>query len=97
MIPISLDNLSNLEKLFLRNNRLSGSIPPFSNLKNLRGIYLTNNNLSGPIPESFVSLIALSNLYLSEGNPGLCLPLSLQDWAEGIREDSDVWGLRDCN
>ncbi len=51
-IPAELGNLSALEFLGLRDNRLEGSIPPeLGDLSNLREVDLIGNEISGCIPE----------------------------------------------
>ena len=109
-IPESLGNLINLEYLFFRNNFLSGPIPEsFGNLRNLNNLDLRNNNLTGPIPESLSNLEryrrgrgnVIFQFWLSEGNPNLCLPISLYDWVEELprraNRTNDVHDLPDCN
>ena len=111
-LPESLGNLTNLVELDLRYNELTGAIPEsLGNLTNLVNLNLRYNNLSGPIPESLTNLTNLGRyrrgflvlgLWLAAGNPGLCLPVSLYDWAQGLDRKgiSDVWdgpGLSDCN
>ena len=57
MIPEEIDNLSNLERLYLDNNQLSGEIPEtIGNLFNLERLYLHENNLSGDVPLSLLQL-----------------------------------------
>ena len=110
-IPKSLGNLTNLVELNLSWNYLTGSVPEsLGNLTNLVNLNLRYNNLSGPIPESLTNLtnlgryrrgILVLGLWLAAGNRGLCLPVSLYDWAQGLDRKgiSDVWdpGLSDCN
>jgi len=63
---LELGNLSNLIKLYLHQNELSGSIPSeLGNLSNLESLILSYNNLSGNLPSE---LSNLSNLTLLEVN-----------------------------
>ncbi|EFJ34875.1 hypothetical protein SELMODRAFT_438852, partial [Selaginella moellendorffii] len=61
-IPESLNRLSLLSRLSLRNCELSGSIPDFSNMTRLVFIDLSFNQLTGVIPSSLASLPSLENL-----------------------------------
>ena len=50
-IPKEIENLTNLQNLFLDNNLLSGDIPiEMCNLTNLHTLYLSVNNLSCEMP-----------------------------------------------
>jgi predicted outer membrane repeat protein len=64
-IPSNLNNLTNLEYLYLHNNRFSGPIPDISKLNNLTELLLQNNQLDGEIPPSLVQLANLTRLDLS--------------------------------
>ena len=87
-IPFELGNLTNLTRLSLGNNQLSGSIPvELGNLTNLTRLWLGNNRLSGPIPVELGNLTNLTELYLS-GYSVLCLPESLQSWAQALSGDA---------
>ena len=68
-IPSTLQQLSNLEVLFLRVNSLSGPIPGwFSGLSNLRVLDLSQNALTGSIPADIGRLSLLTNFGLND-NP----------------------------
>ncbi|KAL8512489.1 hypothetical protein ACS0TY_018820 [Phlomoides rotata] len=56
-IPDEIGNLSNLVRLELQLNELSGIIPPtFRHLHKLQGLHLSNNNLEGLVPEDLCDL-----------------------------------------
>ncbi len=63
-------NISNLTKLILSYNNLTGTIPPnFAKLTKLRQLSLDHNNLVGEIPEAiYRSLIRASGLDFSYNN-----------------------------
>ena len=64
-MPSELGSLSNLERLLLSGNRLSGSIPSeLGNLSNLEWLSLRRNQLSGPIPSELGNLSKLTLLFL---------------------------------
>ena len=64
-----MGNLSNLERLDLGSNALSGPIPSsLGNLSNLKSLSLDGNALSGPIPSSLGNLSNLELLRL-DANP----------------------------
>jgi Leucine-rich repeat (LRR) protein len=62
-LPPEIGNLSNLQGLYLGNNRLSNLPPEIGNLSNLIALYLNNNQLSH-IPNEIDSLINLRELIL---------------------------------
>ena len=56
---------SNINNISLRNNNLTGSIPPeLGNLTNLTWLYLDQNHLTGPIPSELSNLTNLIGLFL---------------------------------
>ncbi|KAL8499034.1 hypothetical protein ACS0TY_022119 [Phlomoides rotata] len=64
-IPNDIGNLTNLLRLDLQQNDLSGIIPPtFTHLHTLHGLYLNNNNLEGLVPENLCDLHNLVELDL---------------------------------
>lgn len=65
--------LTQLERLILRFNNLSGSIPDFSNLQNLNTLDLSRNNITGNIP-NFSNLPNLNTLNLSINNLAGTIP-----------------------
>jgi Leucine-rich repeat (LRR) protein len=75
-INTSLDNMVNLQSLYLNNNRLSGSIPNFT-LPNLQFFVLSGNQLSGTMPNfnlPSLKMIDHDNNQLSGSIPNLNLP-----------------------
>ena len=64
---VRTDDNGRVTRLLLRENQLSGEIPPeLGNLANLEDLYLSANELSGEIPPEFGNLVNLEDLYLSE-------------------------------
>ena len=63
-IPASLNRLTSLRALVLRDNELTGPIPDLSALTDLRSLTLVGNKLNGPLPASLPSLISLTQFYL---------------------------------
>ena len=56
-IPVELENLANLENLYLHNNQLSGEVPNiFHEMNNLVHLTLFENQLSGNVPESLCNI-----------------------------------------
>ncbi|KAL8499046.1 hypothetical protein ACS0TY_022128 [Phlomoides rotata] len=64
-IPNDIGNLTNLVRLDLQQNDLSGIIPPtFTHLHTLQGLYLNNNNMEGLVLENLCDLHNLVELDL---------------------------------
>ena len=83
-LPTELGGLANLRVLYLGGNELSGTLPTeLGGLTNLEQLYLSSNELSGTVPLSFVELSQL-RWFRFEENAGLCLPVDLVAWYEGI-------------
>ena len=62
-----MGDLSNLTRLFLDANRLTGPIPPeLGNLSNLTRLFLDANRLTGPIPPELGNLSNLTHLFLDD-------------------------------
>ena len=77
-IPSSLGNLSNLERLTLWSNQLTGTIPSsLGNLSNLEWLYLNGNQLAGEIPSSLGNLSNLTDLGLNGNQLAGEIPSSL--------------------
>ena len=78
IIPLELENLSNLQQLILADNQLTGSIPPeLGNLSNLTWLILAGNQLSGNIPPQLGNLIKLERLELAVNNLSGSIPPEL--------------------
>ncbi|KAF3568114.1 hypothetical protein DY000_02012451 [Brassica cretica] len=76
--PFTITRLSSLKILSLRNNQLTGELPPdLINLKNLTRLYLQHNRLSGPLPETLSELKNLKVLDLSNNGLNGSIPSSL--------------------
>ena len=73
-IPAQLGQLFKLEQLGLGGNQLEGGLPPeLGSLTNLRILGLSQNSgVSGPLPDTFLSVMSLETLLLT--NTGLCVP-----------------------
>ena len=71
---MELAGLSNLERLDLSNNQLSGEIPPeVGNLSKLTHLSLPGNQLSGQIPPELDKLTRLQFLDLEENQLSGCM------------------------
>lgn len=66
-IPPEIENLKNLEALYLSNNNLTSLPVEFGNLQNLRELHLTRNKLTY-LPVSFGNLQKLQVLHLTHNN-----------------------------
>ncbi|KAL5975649.1 hypothetical protein ACLOJK_019975 [Asimina triloba] len=76
--PATLGRLSRLRVLSLRNNRLSGQLPPdFSGMKLLRNLYLQNNGFTGQLPPDLAAMTRLVRLDVSNNNFSGIIPSSL--------------------
>nr|AEP84281.1 leucine rich repeat-containing protein [Corchorus capsularis] len=76
-IPSSLSLLKLLNVLDLSNNLLTGNIPESLSALLPNSINFSNNKLSGPIP---LSLIKGGLVESFSGNPGLCVPVHVQNF-----------------
>ena len=77
-LPLSLANLTQLEKFFIHNNLISGSIPDLlGNLKNLQDLDLSANAFNGTIPIAICLLTNLTHLFASNNQLTGELPPSL--------------------
>ena len=91
-----------ITRLDLRENRLTGVIPPeLGRLSNLEGLYLSGNQLTGEIPASLGGLTNLQRLFLSGNLFTGCIPGDLRNVADGDPNndpDNDLGdlGLPDC-
>ncbi|KAE8666466.1 F-box protein [Hibiscus syriacus] len=76
-IPSSLSLLKSLNVLDLSKNRLTGKIPESLCELLPNSINFSHNQLSGPIP---ISLIQGGLFESFSGNPGLCVPIHVQNF-----------------
>ncbi|XP_031092763.1 receptor kinase-like protein Xa21 isoform X1 [Ipomoea triloba] len=78
MVPRTLGNLQQMQRINLGGNRLDGTIPAnICNLKDLYFLALDNNKLSGRIPSCLGNLSSLTQLYLDSNQFFSSLPPSL--------------------
>ncbi len=74
-IPLSFQNLTNLQRLHLQNNSHADTLPDIlSQLIALERLYLQNNQFYGPIPSGLGNLSNLSHLYLQNNDFTGCIP-----------------------
>lgn len=79
-IAEELFQLSDLQELILRENRLIGSIPmSIGSLKSLKVLDLGKNQLSGPIPSEIRNLISIVQINLQSNGLTGKLPLELSN------------------
>ena len=72
---VSTDTQGRVIRLDLRNNNLSGSIPPeIGQLTQLTRLYLSGNQLSGSIPPEIGQLTQLTRLHLSDNQLSGSIP-----------------------
>ncbi|KAK9032829.1 hypothetical protein V6N11_017871 [Hibiscus sabdariffa] len=76
-IPTSFSLLKSLNVLDLSNNHLTGNIPECLSELLPNSMNFSNNQLSGPIP---LSLIKGGLVESFSGNPGLCVPIHVQNF-----------------
>ena len=76
-----MGSLSNVQRLELGNNKLTGEIPTeLGNLGNLEILLLGSNQLTGEIPTELGNLSNLNTLLLYGGNQWSgCIPEKLSD------------------
>ena len=87
-IPQELRELQQLRDLLLDGNALEGLLPRnLEYMAGLRHLHIGDNKLSGVVPREFARL-ALDTLYAA--GSGVCLPPSLSEWFEGIRQTDDA-------
>ncbi|CAN5971809.1 unnamed protein product, partial [Sphagnum jensenii] len=77
ILPEALNNLTELTKLWLNNNSLTGPIPNLSALTNLQSLRLEDNILTGNISAWLASLPSLQELLLSDNNLSGVIPPAL--------------------
>jgi len=77
-IPSELENLTNLQCLYIAGNQLTGIIPTaLSNLSNLTELGLNENQLTGTIPQELENLSNLKTLNLYENQLKESIPSEL--------------------
>ncbi|WVZ13729.1 hypothetical protein V8G54_011295, partial [Vigna mungo] len=72
-LPMIISHLSgcarySLQKLYLRDNQINGTLPDFSTFTSLRELYLQNNKLNGEIPMDIQFPPKLEELYISSNS-----------------------------
>ena len=76
-----------MEEMSLRNNQLSGSIPPqLGSLSNLKELYLSNNQLSDGIPSRLADLSNLTVLEINDNDLSGCYPTNLNTLCTQIND-----------
>ncbi|PQQ06682.1 putative LRR receptor-like serine/threonine-protein kinase [Prunus yedoensis var. nudiflora] len=76
-LPNGVENLPNLESLWLSSNQFSGHIPPeIGKLPKLYELGIDMNSLSGDVPSSIGNLSRLTELYLEKNNLQGSIPSS---------------------
>ena len=91
---VSADSSGRVVRIDLRENKLSGPIPPeLGGLDSLRTLHLANNQLSGSIPAELGGLDSLQRLRLSGNQLSGCIPDGLRDVADN---DHSTLGLTYC-
>jgi Leucine-rich repeat (LRR) protein len=82
-IPSELCSLTDMTRIHMSNNRLTGTIPECigSNLTNLTQFLVFSNTLQGTIPASFQQLTLLEILYISNNHFHGAFP---EDWIENL-------------
>ena len=82
---VTTDSNGRVTALSLRNNTLSGEIPPeLGSLSNLERLVLDDNKLSGEIPAELGSLSNLTELLLYGNELSGCVASSLEDQSRKI-------------
>ncbi|XP_068316494.1 probable LRR receptor-like serine/threonine-protein kinase At3g47570 [Pyrus communis] len=79
-IPKGMENLHNLESIWLSGNQFSGLIPPeIGRLSKLYQVYMETNSLTGNVPSSFGNLSRLTDLHLEDNNLQGTIPSTLAE------------------
>jgi Leucine-rich repeat (LRR) protein len=93
LLPDSLEDLKNLEKLELSFNKLTGTIPAtVGSLQKLKVFAVNGNNLRGTIPASFGKLQNIKEIHLSSNQLEGNIPASI-----GMLKSLEVLNLFDNN
>jgi len=80
IVPPTIQNLHNLDKLGLEENNLSGATEAWiGKLENLQGLFLFSNNFTGTIPSSIGSLTRLNLLILDKNGFEGVIPVSIEN------------------
>ena len=82
---------TNLYKLDLSSNKLSGSIPSqLGNLSSLNSLRLFNNQLSGEVPLSIFNLLELEFLFLQDNHLSGVVPIEFKNMPRLIDFKYDI-------
>ncbi|CAB9507761.1 Leucine Rich Repeat [Seminavis robusta] len=94
-IPKEVGFLSSLRWFGLKQNKLTGELPPFANLREVQQLHWESNQLSGSIPTSIGNMTNLKKLFLNDNKLSGSIPSEVGKLArnEGIRlDDNDMIG-----
>jgi len=78
VLPSEIEDLENIEHLFLSHNQLTESIPrEIGKLRNLQTLWLDNNQFIGVIPPALILIDSLTSLALNHNNLMGAIPLEI--------------------
>jgi len=78
VLPLEIEDLENIQHLFLSHNELTESIPrEIGKLNDLQSLWLDNNQFTGLIPPALVLIDSLTSLALNHNNLTGAIPLEI--------------------